>query len=282
MFPKKNLTSQFVGYFSSNPFLLTKRLFLLKRDRDFRLIPINGQRFDIVYIKKKFTMGSIWIVSLIFVGISMLVSMQLKGKFAKYSKESIASGLTGRQVAEKMLKENGIYDVTVNMSDGFLTDHYNPLNKTVNLSPDVYNSSSVAAAAVAAHECGHAVQHSASYPWLMLRSRLVPVVQYSSLLVQWVLIGGILLIKVFPSLLLIGIILFALTTIFSVITLPVEFDASKRALAWLQHTNVTNAQEYPMAKDALKWAAMTYVVAAIASIVTLAQYILIYSNNRRN
>ena len=181
-----------------------------------------------------------------------------------------------------MIKDNGLFDVNVNASNAFLTDHYNPLNKTVNLSPDVYSGVSVAAAAVAAHECGHAVQHATSYRWLMLRSRLVPIVQYSSTLVQWVLIGGILLIKVFPSLLLIGIVLFALTTIFSVITLPVEFDASNRALAWLQHTNVTNAQEYPMAKDALKWAAMTYVVAAIASIVTLAQYILIYAGNRRS
>lgn|SRR5690606_5580065 len=227
-------------------------------------------------------MGSIWMISLVFVGISMLVSMRLKGKFASYSKVGLMSGLSGKQVAEKMLKENGIYDVTITASNGFLTDHYNPLNKTVNLSPDVYHGVSVAAAAVAAHECGHAVQHATSYRWLMLRSRLVPVVQYSSVLVQWVLIGGILLIKVFPSLLLIGIVLFALTTIFSVVTLPVEFDASKRALAWLQHTNVTNAQEYPMAKDALKWAAMTYVVAAIASIVTLAQYILIYAGNRRS
>lgn len=227
-------------------------------------------------------MGSIWLVSLVFVGISMLVSMQLRGKFARYSKVGLMSGLTGKQVAEKMLKENGIYDVSVNLSDGFLTDHYNPMNKTVNLSPDVYNGVSVASAAVAAHECGHAVQHATSYKWLMLRSRLVPFVQYSSMLVQWVLIGGIILIKVFPTLLLVGIVLFALTTIFSVITLPVEFDASNRALAWLQHTNVTNAQEYPMAKDALKWAAMTYVVAAVASIVTLAQYVLIYMGNRRN
>ncbi len=225
-------------------------------------------------------MGSIWIVSLIFVGISMLVSMQLKGKFMRYSKMRLNSGLTGKEVAEKMLKENGIYDVTVTSSNGFLSDHYNPMNKTVNLSPDVYNGVSVAAAAVAAHECGHAVQHATSYKWLMLRSRLVPVVQFSSSMVQWVLIGGILLVKVFPQLLLIGIILFALTTLFSVVTLPVEFDASNRALAWLQHTNVTNDQEYPQAKDALKWAAMTYVVAAIASIVTLVQYILIYSNRR--
>ncbi len=223
---------------------------------------------------------SIMLVSLIFVGISMLVSMRLKSKFMRYSKVYLASGLTGKQVAEKMLKENGIYDVSVTSSNGFLSDHYNPMNKTVNLSPDVYNGVSVAAAAVAAHECGHAVQHATSYKWLMLRSRLVPVVQFSSSLVQWVLIGGILMIKVFPQLLLIGIVLFALTTLFSLVTLPVEFDASNRALAWLQHTNVTNTQEYPQAKDALKWAAMTYVVAAIASLVTLVQYILIYANRR--
>ena len=181
-------------------------------------------------------MGSIWLVSMLFVGISMLVSFQLKSKFATY--------------------------------------------KTVNLSPDVYNGVSIASAAVAAHECGHAVQHATAYPWLMMRSRLVPVVRISSSLVQWVLIAGILLIKVFPQLLLVGIALFALTTLFSLITLPVELDASSRALAWLQKTNVTNVDEYPKAKDALKWAALTYVVAAIASIVTLLQYIMIY--NRRN
>lgn len=226
-------------------------------------------------------MGSIWLVSLIFIGISMLVSMQLKGRFARYSRVPLFSGLTGKQVAEKMLKENGIYDVTVISSNGFLSDHYNPANKTVNLSPDVYNGISVAAAAVAAHECGHAVQHATAYKWLTMRSKLVPVVQFSSSVVPLVLIGGVVLINVFPTLLLAGIVLFAITTLFSVITLPVEFDASKRALAWLQHTNVTNGQEYPMAKDALKWAAMTYVVAAIASIATLFQYIMIFAGNSR-
>ncbi|MGN6434885.1 MAG: zinc metallopeptidase [Agriterribacter sp.] len=226
-------------------------------------------------------MGSIWLVSLIFVGISMLVSMQLKSRFARYSRVPLFSGLTGKQVAEKMLKENGIYDVTVTSSNGFLSDHYNPANKTVNLSPDVYNGISVAAAAVAAHECGHAVQHATAYKWLTMRSKLVPVVQISSSIVPLVLIGGIVLINVFPTLLLAGIVLFAVTTLFSVITLPVEFDASKRALAWLQHTNVTNNQEYPQAKDALKWAAMTYVVAAIASIATLLQYILIFAGSSR-
>jgi Zn-dependent membrane protease YugP len=226
-------------------------------------------------------MSSIWLVSLIFVGISMLVSFRLKAKFARYNNMILSAGITGKEVAERMLRENGIFDVKVISVEGFLSDHYNPLTKTVNLSPDVYNGNSVSAAAVAAHECGHAVQHAAAYPWLMLRSRLVPAVQVSSQLIQWVLIGGILLIKVFPTLLLVGIALFALTTIFSVITLPVEFDASNRALAWLERSNVTNAEELPMAKDALKWAALTYVVAAIASIVTLVQYIFIYSNRNR-
>lgn len=221
--------------------------------------------------------------SLIFIGISMLISYRLKSKFREYSGVPTSSGLTGKQVAEKMLKENGIYDVQVISVDGFLSDHYNPANKTVNLSPDVYSGANVAAAAVAAHECGHAVQHARSYAWLNLRSKLVPAVQVSSNLVQWVLIIGILTIKVFPVLLLGGIILFAVTTLFSVITLPVEFDASKRALAWLDNTNLMRPEEHRKAKDALWWAAMTYVVAAIASIVTLVQYLLIYlSGSRRN
>jgi Zn-dependent membrane protease YugP len=224
-------------------------------------------------------MGSIYLVSLIFVGISMLVSLTLRSKFASYSKTPLASGLSGKEIAEKMLRENGIYDVQVTSVPGSLTDHYNPLDKTVNLSTDVYNGRNIAAAAVAAHECGHAVQHATAYQWLMLRSRLVPIVQFSSMAVQWVLIGGILLLKVFPALLLIGIGLFLITTIFSVITLPVEFDASKRALAWLNQTNVARGAENSQARDALKWAAMTYVVAAVAAIVTLLQYILIY--NRR-
>jgi Zn-dependent membrane protease YugP len=224
-------------------------------------------------------MGSIYLVSLIFVGISMLVSLTLRRKFASYSKTPLSSGLSGKEIAEKMLRENGIYDVKVTSVEGSLTDHYNPLDKTVNLSTDVYNGRNIAAAAVAAHECGHAVQHATAYQWLMLRSRLVPIVQFSSMAVQWVLIGGILLLKVFPALLLIGIGLFLMTTIFSVITLPVEFDASKRALAWLGKTNVARGAENGQARDALKWAAMTYVVAAVAAIVTLLQYILIY--NRR-
>jgi Zn-dependent membrane protease YugP len=225
-------------------------------------------------------MGSIYLVSIIFVGISMLVSWRLKSKFNQYSKVGLASGFSGKEIAERMLRENGIYDVQVISVDGFLSDHYNPMNKTVNLSPDVYQGRSIAAAAVAAHECGHAVQHATAYSWLMLRSRLVPVVQFSSNMVQWILLAGILLVNVFPSLLLVGIGLFAMTTIFSVVTLPVEFDASNRALAWLKTTGVATSSEYPQAKDALKWAATTYVVAALASIATLVQYILIYLGGR--
>jgi Zn-dependent membrane protease YugP len=225
-------------------------------------------------------MNSIMLVSLIFVGISMLVSYRLRSKFSEYSQFPLSSGLSGREVAERMLRDSGIYDVKVVSVDGFLSDHYNPADKTVNLSPDVYNNTTIAAAAVAAHECGHAVQHATAYRWLTFRSKMVPVVQVSSMLIQWVLLAGVLLINVFPSLLLIGIGLFAITTLFSVVTLPVEFDASRRALAWLGTTRITNAQEQPQAQDALKWAALTYVVAAIASIVTLVQYILIYLGAR--
>ena len=225
---------------------------------------------------------SIMIVSFLFLGISMLVSLVLKSKFKKYSKVPLRSGLTGREIAEKMLRENGIYDVQVTSVNGFLSDHYNPVNKTVNLSPDVYNGTSVSAAAVSAHECGHAVQHATAYQWLTMRSKLVPVVQVSSNLVNWVLLVGVIMAASGgnPTVLLIGIILMAITVLFSLITLPVEFDASKRALAWLNHTNVANAEEYPKAKDALKWAAMTYVVAALAAVVTLLQYIMLYMGSR--
>ena len=216
-------------------------------------------------------MNSIFLVSLIFLGISFLVSSTLKSKFSKYALDPIAKGLSGKEVAEKMLRENGIYDVQVISSDGFLSDHYNPTSKTVNLSADVYNGRSIASTAVAAHECGHAVQHATAYTWLMMRSRLVPFVQFSSNIVQWVLLAGILLVNAFPALLLAGIVLFALTTLFALITLPVEYDASNRALAWLEHTNVTLPQEHDKAKDALKWAALTYVVAALASVATLLQ-----------
>jgi len=223
---------------------------------------------------------SILLVSLLFIGLSMLVSGVLKSKFTKYSKMGLRNNMSGKEIAEKMLRDNGIYDVQVISANGFLSDHYNPMNKTVNLSPDVYSGRSISAAAVAAHECGHAVQHATAYQWLMLRSRLVPVVQFSSNIVQWVLLAGIFMINSFPQLLLGGIVLFALTTIFSVITLPVEFDASRRALAWLDNSRITTTDEQPKAKDALKWAAMTYVVAALASIATLVQYIMIYAGGR--
>lgn len=226
--------------------------------------------------------SEIFIVSLVFLGISFIVSAILKSKFTKYSKIPLSNGMSGREIAEKMLRENGIYDVKVTSSEGFLSDHYNPANRTVNLSPDVYNGRSVSAAAVAAHECGHAVQHATSYGPLMLRSKLVPAVQVSSMLVNWVLLAGMIVLASTknPTVLLIGIVAMSITVIFSLITLPVEFDASKRALAWLDNTNVTNSEEYPKAKDALKWAATTYVVAALAAVVTLIQYIMIYLGSR--
>ncbi len=224
---------------------------------------------------------SIFLVSMIFVGISMLVSMILKSKFKKYTQVPLSNGLSGKEVAEKMLRENGIYDVQVISTPGFLSDHYDPTKRTVNLSAEVYEGRSISAAAVAAHECGHAVQHATAYGPLEMRSKLVPAVQFSSTIVNWVLLAGVVMAASGnTTLLLIGIILMAITVLFSLVTLPVEFDASKRALAWLQHTNVTNSQEYPMAKDALKWAATTYVVAALAAVVTLVQYIMIYLGRR--
>lgn len=207
--------------------------------------------------------------------------MVLKSKFNKYSKVPLAARLTGKEIAEKMLRENGIYDVKVVSVNGFLSDHYNPINKTINLSPEVYNNYSVSAAAVAAHETGHAVQHATAYKWLDLRSKLVPAVQFSSSIVQWILLIGVFMAASGNSiLLLIGICMLAVTVLFSLITLPVEFDASQRALAWLNQTNVTNSQEYPKAKDALKWAAYTYVIVALAAVVQLIQYIMIYAGAR--
>ena len=226
--------------------------------------------------------NEIFIVSLLFLGLSFLVSAILKSKFTKYSKIPLSNGMSGREIAEKMLRENGIYDVKVTSVQGFLSDHYNPTNKTVNLSPEVYNGTSVSAAAVAAHECGHAVQHATNYGPLVFRSKMVPAVQVSSMLVNWILLAGMIVLASSknPTVLLIGIIIMSVTVLFTLITLPVEFDASKRALAWLDNTNVTNAQEYPKAKDALKWAATTYVVAALAAVVQLIQYIMIYANSR--
>lgn len=226
--------------------------------------------------------NEIFIVSLLFLGISFIVSAILKSKFTKYSKIGLANGMSGKEIAERMLRENGIYDVKVTSVEGFLSDHYNPANKTVNLSPDVYNGRSISAAAVAAHECGHAVQHATAYGPLVMRSKLVPAVQMSSMLVNWILLAGMIVLATTknPTVLLIGIIVMSVTVLFTLITLPVEFDASKRALAWLNTTNITNPQEYPKAKDALKWAATTYVVAALAAVVTLIQYIMVYLGSR--
>lgn len=223
-----------------------------------------------------------WII-LILVGIaSFAVSQMLKSKFKKYSKIPLTNGMTGRDVAEKMLHDNGIYDVKVVSTQGMLTDHYNPANKTVNLSEGVYASNSVAAAAVAAHECGHAVQHAHAYGPLKMRSALVPVVSFASSWVTWVILAGIIFIQTFPTLIWIGIALFALTTIFSFVTLPVEINASQRALAWLNTAGVTSTNNHDMAKDALKWAAYTYVIAAIGSLATLLYYIMIALGGRRN
>jgi Zn-dependent membrane protease YugP len=211
---------------------------------------------------------------------SWLVSNRLKNKFELYSKLQLQNGMSGAEIAEKMLADHGITDVKVISTPGQLTDHYNPMDKTVNLSEAVYNQRNAAAAAVAAHECGHAVQHATAYSWLEMRSKLVPILSVTSNYVQWILIGGILLIKTFPALLLMGIIIFAATTVFSIITLPVEYDASNRALAWLENKNMLTNEEQAGAKDALKWAARTYVVAAIGSIATLLYYVMIYMNRR--
>ncbi len=217
--------------------------------------------------------------------IGMVVQWRLKSKFKTYGMIPTSSGMSGKEVAEKMLRDNAIYDVSVISAQGFLSDHYDPTKKTVNLSPDVYEGRSVSAAAVASHECGHAVQHATAYSMLMLRSRLVPLVSISSNLAQWVIIIGLGLFTLGggnQTVLLIGIILFAASTLFSVITLPVEFDASARALSWLDSANITRGSEQAQAKDALKWAALTYVVAALASIAMLVQYIMIYQGRSRD
>jgi hypothetical protein len=229
------------------------------------------------------TIGIIFI-SLFFMFIGMAVQSRLKSKFTEYSQVGTSSGMSGEEIAKKMLKDNGIYDVQVTSVDGMLTDHYNPMNKTVNLSTEVFNGRSVAAAAVAAHECGHAVQHATAYSMLMLRSKIVPAVQISSTLSQWIIMIGLGLGfgTGNATVLLIGIILFAVTTLFSIITLPVEFDASARALKWLGTANITTISEKEKAKDALHWAALTYVVAALASIAMLLQYIMIFMNRNRD
>ena len=213
--------------------------------------------------------------------ISMLVSSNVNRKFKKYAGIRTEGGLTGREVAEMMLRDNDICDVQINMVKGTLTDHYNPTNKTLNLSPEVYNGTSVAAAAVAAHECGHAVQHAVGYAPLGMRSALVPVVSFSSKWVSWVLLGGLLLVKTFPQLLLVGIGLFALTTLFSIITLPVEINASTRALKWIQHRDITSTSTHQYAVSALRSAAYTYVMSALTSLATLAYYVMIYLGERK-
>ncbi len=222
-----------------------------------------------------------YIIFGVFALISWLISSNLKSKFERYSKIPIPRGMTGKDVAMKMLRDNGIYDVQVISTNGHLTDHYNPLTKTVNLSENVYASSSVAAAAIAAHECGHAVQHATAYAPLTLRSKLVPVVNFASNWMQWVLLAGILMVNTFPQLLFAGICLFAITTLFSFITLPVEINASARALTWLNTAGITNYDTHDQAKDALKTAAYTYVVAALGSLATLVYYILIFMGGNR-
>jgi len=218
-----------------------------------------------------------YILILLIGGIGMFVQSRLKSKFKQYSQLHLQNNLSGKEIAEKMLADNHINDVKVISAKGMLTDHYNPQNKTVNLSEGVYNQRNAAAAAVAAHECGHAVQHAKSYKWLNLRSKLVPTVGISSKLASFLLIAGIFTVNSFPQLLLAGIVLFAATVVFSIVTLPVEYDASNRALAWLENKNMLTNEEQDAAKDALKWAARTYVVAALSSIATLLYYLNIYS-----
>jgi len=228
--------------------------------------------------------GSAWLLMIVIALVSFIVQWRFKSKFNQYAEIALSSGLSGKEVAELMLRDNGIYDVEVISVEGQLTDHYNPEDKTVNLSPDVYNSRSVASAAVAAHECGHAVQHARAYSWLSLRSSLVPVINVASTLVQWTLFIGVMLLFFAnnPYILAIGVAALALVTAFSFITLPVEFDASRRALAWLNnnYTVMQTSQEHEQAKDALWWAAMTYVVAALSALATLVYYASMLLNRR--
>lgn len=248
---------------------LIKAVFEIKGymiDSFIHLVQTQATGYNITYI-------------VIFAGISLLsyiIQANLKSKFEKYSK--MPTGITGREAAIKMLHDNGIYDVQVTSTPGMLTDHYNPANKTVNLSQGVYNTASVASVAVAAHECGHAIQHAKAYAPLKMRSTLVPIVSFSSNIMMWVLLLGIMTVEIFPQLLLAGIVLFATTTIFSLITLPVELNASHRALVWLQSAGVTNVSNHKYASSALRSAAYTYVVAAVSSLATLFYYIMIYTN----
>ena len=220
---------------------------------------------------------------IIFIGVALaswLVQANLKRKFEKFSQIPVDGGLTGRDIALKMLHDNGIYDVQVTSTPGSLTDHYNPVNKTVNLSEDVYDSCSVAAAAVAAHECGHAVQHAHAYAPLRMRSSLVPIISFASNWVQWILLIGMFTLQAFPEIMFLGILLFAATTLFSFITLPVEIDASRRAVNWLNAAGVTNIRDHGAAVTALRSAAYTYVVAALGSLATLLYYVMIFLGRR--
>jgi Zn-dependent membrane protease YugP len=216
---------------------------------------------------------NIWIIMIAIMVVSVIVQQMLQSRFNKYSQVGLPNGMSGAEVAQKMLRDHGIYDVKVVPTRGMLTDHFNPQTRTIALSEGVYSSRSVAAAAVAAHECGHAVQHSLGYAPLRMRSALVPVVNFASGIVQWVLLAGVILSQSFPGLLWFGIALFATTTLFSFITLPVEINASSRAVSWLSSTGITDSQSRPMAIDALKWAAYTYVIAAVGSLATLLYYI---------
>ncbi|MBP3253002.1 MAG: zinc metallopeptidase [Bacteroidales bacterium] len=226
--------------------------------------------------------GLYWLIFIATAVVSWIISNSLRKAFKEYSNIPSQGNITGREVAQQMLHDNDIYDVQITCIEGQLTDNYNPVNKTLNLSKAVYFGDNVAAAAVAAHECGHAVQHAHAYAPLQMRSALVPVVSFASKWVMWVLLAGMLLIKTFPSLMLIGIILFAATTLFSFVTLPVEIDASKRALQWLNVHNITTPQSHPKAQRALRLAAYTYVVAALGSLATLLYYVMIFSGARRD
>ncbi|HEV7348971.1 zinc metallopeptidase [Telluribacter sp.] len=221
-----------------------------------------------------------YLIGIIVMVVSLYVQWRLKSKFNEYSQVGLSIGLSGKEIAEKMLRDNGIHDVRVVSVEGMLTDHYNPQDKTVNLSSDVFYGRSVSAAAVSAHECGHAVQHATAYSWLKFRSQMVPFLTVSSRYMQWVILAGILMINTSIIPLAIGVALFAATTLFSFITLPVEYDASNRALAWIQNNRVVNEREYGMASDALKWAARTYLVAALGSLATLLYYVSLLMGRR--
>ena len=222
----------------------------------------------------------IWGVFIVLTILSLIASQSVKSKFKRYAKIPTQGNLTGREVAQMMLADHNIRDVRINVVNGTLTDHYNPTNRTLNLSPDVYNGTSVAAAAVAAHECGHAIQHADRYAWLGLRSALVPIVSFANQWVSLVLLAGLILIKTFPNLMLIAIILFAITTLFSFVTLPVEINASRRALQWIEHRRIATPDTQQYAVSALRSAAYTYIVAALTSLASLLYYVTIYMNRR--